>query len=342
MPLRKSSDSRPQISQVTPPAAIAGGELQIRGKGFARVDRPRVTIGEVGAPVIIGSDSLVIARVPEGATAGELVIESGDQSSETWACDIGVLVAESLHPVSNPAIDRFGNIYSTFSGSRGQKVPVAVYRIDLNFNMKPFINELMNATAMTFDREGMLYISSRFDGIVYQVTPNGSMSVYVEGMGVATGLAFDDEGNLYVGDRSGTIFKISPDRQIFVFATLEPSIAAYHLAFGPDGYLYVTGPTTSSFDAVHRISHAGEVELFYRGLGRPQGMAFDDESRLYVAASIAGRKGVVRITQERRADLFLSGPGIVGLAFTPSRALVVATTNALYRVDVGIKGRPIA
>ena len=141
----------------------------------------------------------------------------------------------------------------------------------------------------------MLYISSRYDGIVYQVTPNGNMSVFVEGMGVATGIAFDGEQNLYVGDRSGTIFKISPDRQIFVFATLEPSIAAYHLAFGPDGYLYVTGPTTSSFDSVYRISHAGEVEVFYRGLGRPQGMAFDEEGRLYVAASIAGRKGVVRI-----------------------------------------------
>ena len=56
---------------------------------------------------------------------------------------------------------------------------------------------------------------------------------------------------------SGTIFKISPDRQIFVFATLEASISAYHLAMGPDGYLYVTGPTTSSFDSVYRISHAG-------------------------------------------------------------------------------------
>jgi sugar lactone lactonase YvrE len=342
MPLRKSTDSRPSISQVTPPAAIAGGELQIRGKGFAKADRPRVTIGEVGAPIIIGSDSLVIARVPEGATAGELVVESGEQSSETWACDIGVLVAESLHPVANPAIDRFGNIYSTFSGSRGQKVPVAVYRIDLNFNMKPFINELMNATALTFDTEGMLYISSRFDGIVYQVTPNGSMSVYVEGMGVATGLAFDEEGNLYVGDRSGTIFKINPERQIFVFATLEPSIAAYHLTFGPDGYLYVAGPTTSSFDSVYRISHEGEVEIFYRGLGRPQGLAFDDEGRLYVAASLAGRKGVVRIGADKKPELFLSGPGIVGLAFSPSRALVVATTNALYRVDVGIKGRLLA
>ena len=341
MALRKSPDSQPQISQVTPPAAIAGGELQIRGKGFARPERPRVTIGEVGAPVIVGSDSMVIARVPEGATAGELVIASGGQASQSWACDIGVLVAENLHPVANPVVDSFGNIFATFSGSRGQKVPVAVFKIDLNFAMKPFINDLMNATGLAFDTQGMLYISSRHDGVVYQVSPNGNMSVYVEGMGVATGIAFDQEQNLYVGDRSGTVFKVSPDRQIFVFATLEASIAAYHLAFGPDRYLYVTGPTTSSFDSVYRISHQGEVETFYRGLGRPQGMAFDEEGRLYVAASMGGRKGVVRIAEDRRAELFLSGPGIVGLAFTPSRAMVVATTNALYRVDAGIKGRDL-
>jgi len=74
MALRKSADSRPQISHVTPGAAIAGGELQIRGKGFVKSERPHVTIGEVTAPIIIGSDSFIIARVPEGATAGELVI----------------------------------------------------------------------------------------------------------------------------------------------------------------------------------------------------------------------------------------------------------------------------
>ena len=341
MPIRKSSDPRPQIVRVTPPAAIAGGELQIRGKGFAKADRPRATIGEVNAPVVIGSDSFLIVRVPEGASAGELVVRNGDQTSEVWACDIGILIADSLHPVASPAVDAFGNVYATFSGSRGQKVPVAVYKVDLNYNVKPFINDLMNATGLAFDHDGMLYISSRMEGIVYQVTPNGSMSVFVEGMGVGTGLAFDPEGNLYVGDRSGTIFKIAPNRQIFVFATLEPSIAAYHLAFGRDNYLYVTGPTTSSFDSVYRVSHAGDVEIFYRGLGRPQGLAFDEEDRLYVAASVGGRKGVVRITPEAEADLFLSGPGIVGLAFTPSRSLVVATTNALYRVDVGIKGKPL-
>src|SRR5712671_5959742 len=271
MASKKDSNGRPQISNVSPEAAIPGGDLQIRNAGLARAERARVTIGDVDAPIVIGSDSYVIVRVPEGASAGELVVAAGNQASRAWACDIGIPIADNLHPVGNPAVDTFGNIYTTFSGSRGQKVAVAVYKIDLNYSVKPFINDLMNATGLAFDPQGLLYISSRFDGVVYQATPNGNMSVFVEGMGVATGLAFDQDNNLYVGDRSGTIFKIAPNRQIFVFATLEPSIAAYHLAFGPDRYLYVSGPTTSSFDCVYRISHEGEVEIFYRGLGRPQG-----------------------------------------------------------------------
>src|SRR5207237_3825741 len=137
--------------------------------------------------------------------------------------------------------------------------------------------------------------SSRYDGAVYRVAPNSTLSTYAEGMGVATGIAFDKARNLYVGDRSGTIWRIAPDRQIFVFATLEPSIAAYHLAFAPDGTLYVTGPTTSSFDAIYKVDPHGSVEVFYRGLGRPQGIAFDAPGNLYVAASLAGKRGIVRM-----------------------------------------------
>ena len=339
MALLKNTNGRPEISRVAPAAAIPGGELQIFGKGFAKGQRPTVTIGDVPAPVVIGSASYVIARVPDGASAGELVVENGEKASQAWSCDIGVQLADGLHPVANPAVDAAGNIYTTFSGSRGQKTPVSVIKVDLNYRAQPFLTDIMNATALAIDRAGLLYVSSRHDGIVYQVTPSGNSSVYVEGMGVATGLAFDGEGNLYVGDRQGTIFKVSPNRQIYVFATIEPSISAYHLAFGPDGYLYVTGPTTSSFDSVHRISPPGDVETFYRGLGRPQGMAFDAEDNLYVAASLAGRKGVVRITPDRQAELFVTGPGIVGLAFTPSRAVVVATHSALFRIEAGIQGR---
>jgi hypothetical protein len=50
---------------------------------------------------------------------------------------------------------------------------------------------------------------------------------------------------------------------------------------------------------------------------------------------------VIRIDADRNAQQFLSGPGIVGLAFTPSRAMVLTTHNALFRVDVDIAGRPL-
>ncbi len=343
MATRKETDARPQITAVAPAAAIPGGEFQIQGRGLGREPRPRVVIGDVDAPIVIGSDSYMVVRVPEGASAGDLVVSPTEKlHSNAWSCDVGVQILDNVHPVANPAVDRAGNIYTTFSGSRGQKTPVAVYKVDTNYTPKPFINDMMNATGLVFDSEGILYVSSRYDGIVYEVTPSGHMSVYVEGMGVATGLAFDHDENLYVGDRSGTIFKISRQRQIYVFTTLEPSIAAYHLAFGPDGYLYITGPTTSSYDAVHRCAPTGEVETFYRGVGRPQGVAFDVDGNLYVAASLGGRRGVVRIDPDRNASLYLSGPGIVGLAFTPSRAMVVSTNNALYRADVGVAGFRVA
>jgi sugar lactone lactonase YvrE len=341
MALLKNTEGRPEISRVLPEAAIPGGEFQIYGKNFVRAERPRVTVGDMPAAVVIGSDTYVIARVPDGAAAGDLVVENGQKASPVWNCEVGVQIADSVHPVANPAVDASGNVFTTFSGSRGQKTPVSVFKIDLNYNIRPFLTDIMNATGLAFGRDGALYVSNRNDGIVYQVSPSGHMSVFVEGMGIATGLAFDDEDNLYVGDRSGTIFKIAPSRQIYVFATVEASISAYHLAFGPEGGLFVTGPTTSSFDSVYRISPAGEVEVYYRGLGRPQGMAFDAEGRLYVAASLRGRKGVVRIGGDREAELFASGPGIVGLAFTQSRSLIVATNSALYRMDVGIKGRPL-
>ena len=339
MTLRKRPDSRPQIETVTPAAAIPGGEFQVRGSGLGGETRPRARLGGVPASVVIGSESLWIVKVPPGASEGDLSL--GDVNELVWTCDIGIQIADGIHPVSNPVVDSMGNIYTTLSGSAGQRTPVAVYKIDTNLQAKPLVTDMMNATGLALDADGVLHVSSRHDGTVYQVSPSGNTVTYVEGMGVATGIVFDREGNLYVGDRSGTIFKVSRERQIYVFATLEPSIAAYHLAMGPEGSLYVTGPTTSSFDVVHRVSKDGEVDVFYRGLGRPQGLAFDVQGNLYVAASLAGRRGVVRISPDMHAELFLSGPAIVGVAFTAAKQMVLATNNALFRVDARVAGQPL-
>jgi sugar lactone lactonase YvrE len=160
-------------------------------------------------------------------------------------------------------------------------------------------------------------------------------------MGVATGIAFDRVGNLFVGDRSGTIFKIAPDRQIFVFATIEPSVSAYHLAVGATGDLFVSGPTTSSFDAIYKIDPQGKVSTFYRGLGRPQGIALDADGNLYVAASLEGQGGIVKITPDAKASLEVAGPGLVGLAFAPGRSAILATTGAVYHLAWDIAGLPM-
>ncbi len=340
---KKNVNGNPRIEAVHPSAALPGGEVRITGTGLRppELRRPRVRVGELEGAVLISSDEFLVARVPASASSGPVVVSTNGHSSNPHQIKVAVPIAENLHPVTNPALDAEGNIYATFSGSRGQKVPVSIYKIDTNYSAKPFLGDLMNATAIAFDRAGQMYVSSRHDGAVYRVAPNGTMSTYAEGMGIATGIAFDRAENLYVGDRSGTIFKIARDRQIFVFATLEPSISAYHLAFGPHGDLFVTGPTTSSFDCVYKVNPQGEVSIFYRGLGRPQGLAFDVEGNMYVAASLSGKRGIVKITSQGKASLEVSGQGLVGLAFAPGRAAVLATTNAVHHLSWNLQGLPL-
>ncbi len=61
-------------------------------------DKTRVTIfWRCYSPVVIGSDSLVIVKVPDGASVGELVVGSGDsdkaKSSEAWNWQISGISA---------------------------------------------------------------------------------------------------------------------------------------------------------------------------------------------------------------------------------------------------------
>ena len=339
---KRNADGNPYIEAIEPSASLPGGEVRVTGRSLKppELARPEVSFAGVRGSLVVSSEDFLIARVPQGAESGPLTVQSNGNVSNGRELSIARLVKESLHPVANPAIDRDGNIYVTFSGGRGSKVPVAIYKIDSDDNHQPFLADLMNATGLAFDPQGQLYVSSRYDGTVYRVTPNGTLSTYAEGMGVATGIAFDKEGNLYVGDRSGTIWRIAPDRQIFVFATLEPSIAAYHLAFAPDGTLYVTGPTTSSFDCVYSVDPHGTVSVFYRGLGRPQGLAFDAAGNLYVAASLGGKRGIVRITPEKTASVVIAGHGLVGLAFSRT-GVVLVTTNSVFHLVWNVQGLPL-
>jgi hypothetical protein len=329
-----------------PQAALPGGEVVIEYSGMTLrgTTRPEVRFGDFTGQVTVASNEHIIAKVPESSAEGgasELVVLNNGDSSRPVHYEVGRRVASNLHPVANPAIDTEGNIYVTYSGPRGQKTPVSVYKISPKGAVTPFVTDVMNATGLAFSITGDLYVSSRYEGNVYRVDPSGQVETYIEGMGIATGLAFDRDGNLYVGDRSGSIFKISRDKEIFVYATLEPSMAAYHLTFGFDDFLYVTGPTTSSFDSIYRVSPSGDVDRFFTGLGRPQGLAFDIEGSLYCVASYRGRRGIFKFRDPQKPELAVAGLSLVGIAFDYQENLMVADITSLYRVRLGIIGKPL-
>ena len=103
--------------------------------------------------------------------------------------------------------------------------------------------------------------------------------------------------------------------------------------------MFVTGPTTSSFDAVYRIDSHGTLKNFYRGLGRPQGLAFDAEGNLYVAAE--GDNAIYKLkgAGTKTASLgkgqvvyddqtVLHGP--LGLIFAPNGDLITANADPTH------------
>lgn len=337
---------KPIIHSVSPAAGVENGEVLILCENFDTRDfrRCRVLFGELEGRIVSASPHRVIAAVPRVAGALDhpdtVALEVNGERSDPVHFSVALFVADQLHPVTNPAYDpESGNIYVTYSGSRGQKVPCSIYSISPLGEKNEFLHGIMNATAIAFDAEGTMFVTSRYDGTVYRVSPFKEAEPVVQDLGVATGLAFDRDGVMYVGDRTGVIYRVNQMGEARPFVELEPSVSAYHLAFGPDRYLYVTGPTASSNEVIYRISPEGVVEPFFTGLGRPQGLAFDTDGNLYVAASWRGQRGILRITPDGKASVFVSGKTLVGLVFDDAGNMILATTEGeLYRLPLGLRG----
>ena len=334
-----------QIVRVDPQAAIAGGEVVVECAGFdtRRIHSCKALFNQERAWLVGASPNRVLAIVPELNEPGEVQIAL--ETAAGWRTPparviTGKKLAEDLHLVANPAFDPDdGSLYVTRSGSRGQRVPISIFRIDTNGTLMNLHGEITNPTGIAFDSTGQLYITSRLDGTVYRVSPFHEVEPFARNLGVATSIAFDRAGRMYVGDRTGTIHRVNGIGEPDVWALLEPSVSAYHMAFGPDDDLYVTGPTVSSFDAIMRVDRDGRASVFYRGLGRPQGLAFDRAGNLYVAASLRGRRGIVRISRDgSEAEMAVAGMNVVGLAFSAAGEMVVATNEAVYSLPLGIQG----
>lgn len=292
---------------------------------------------------LLGASSRRITAIVPPETDGETQMSVdfvwNGAASTAQQLTVGALLADELHLVANPAYSpTTGDLYLTRSGSRGQDLPVTLFKLDTYGELHEISGDILNPTGLAFDRTGQLFISSRADGTVYRMTALDAVP-FARNLGVATDLAFDFRGDLYVGDRTGTIHRINPLGESQAWAEIEPSVAAYHLAFGPDDALYVTGPTVASNDAIVRITPSGRVEKFFGGFVRPQGLAFDRAGNLYVVGCYQARRGVWRIPPEADdCELILAGNNLVGICFSDAGDLIAATHHAVYRVPLGIIG----
>ena len=334
----------PRIDDLDPAAALPLGEVELTGAHLGPVPNgndagpPAVTVDGEPAHVLMSRPGRLALRVPAEAGTGLVEVRNASGGVGSAPLRVARQLSDGLHPVTSPAVSGSGMIYATISGQRGKATPVSVVRISPDGRGTPFVSGILNATGLDFNPEGELFVTSRAEGNVYRIDGTGDTSLYAEGMGIATGAVFDAEGNLFVGDRSGTIFKINAERQIFVYATLEPSISAYHLAVDGAGTLYVTGPSLSSNDAIWAIDKNGTARAWFRGLGRPQGLALASNGDIYLAACLHGKRGIVRVTSGGQASLVLAGNNLVGLAFSPLKTTILATLDAVYEVDLGVEG----
>jgi sugar lactone lactonase YvrE len=332
-----------KILGIDPPYAIAGGEIMIDCVGFDTSDPAlcAVLVGDSTAPIVALGPNRVLAIVPE-TTGGQVEVQllNGSELSPPATMTVGRKLASDLHPVANPAFDPDdGALFVTRSGSRGEELPVTLFRIDISGDVSEYSGDIPNPTGIAFGPDGSMFVTSRLEGVVYTVTPFKEAVAFARTLGVATGVAFDQDGVMHVGDRTGTIFKINGIGEERVWAQIEPSVSAFHLAFGPDGALYVSGPTVTSFDCIWRIDSSGEVDVFFKGLGRPQGLAFDNEGNLYVAASMRGRRGIVRISPDgKKAELAVAGVNLIGLAFSASGEMAIVSIDSVYSLPMQIKG----
>lgn len=322
------------ISEVKPLLGVPGGEIEIGCSGFTPglPGECRVLFGAVEARITTASEDRIVVKLPDSPDAPGIALERRDLKSEVLPFTLGSELATGLHPVTSPAMSPDGDIVTTISGSRGQQVHQPMIRIGPSGAKIPYECKIMNPTGVAFGKDGRLYVSSRNDGTVLRFNDDEGVEIFAEDLGVVCGIAFDSKGFLFAGDRTGKIYRIDPLGEKEVYASLEASVSAYHLAVDSGDRLYVTGPTLSMRDALYRIAEKDRVEILLHDLARPQGMAFLEDGDLLITASRAGRKGVFKYSPQSGGLVhFIAAPTLVGLAVTAEK-FVLAGSSTVYTI----------
>ena len=79
---------------------------------------------------------------PKASRAGPTAVRVDELPGETAFVEIGAPLVTGVHHVDSPAYDRHGNLYVTFSGSRGQQAPVSIFVVRPDGTREPFVSDV--------------------------------------------------------------------------------------------------------------------------------------------------------------------------------------------------------
>jgi sugar lactone lactonase YvrE len=271
--------------------------------------------GQPGNPEGIAADqkgNIYVATFDFGAAANVIhIFSSNGHLIDTVHLPGAVLLGLAFDGVGNLYVANFGggNVLKFAPPFRSNSTPAATFTVCVP---NPFVDCGLNG--ITFDASGDLYVSDSFGGKVYKIDlPGGSVSTFVS-----------DE-------------LLKPGSHGF------PPFGANGLAFSGDGANLFVANTAD--DRILKVNVATKaVSTFAESVNGADGILFDDQGRLWVAANQADE--VVALNAdgrvvERRGSFDGIGPdgAAKGLLFPAS---IVLSNGSLFVTNLALVLTPAA
>ena len=184
-----------RITAVDPLWAVEGGRVTIGGSDFSLEPQPpEVRLRRGRAPVAHASRQSLTVIVPAGLDGGRTPVRVDSAPGETAYVEIGAPMATGVHQVDNPAFDHEGNLYVTFSGSRGQDSA----GLDLRRAPRRLARTVRRAGCRIRPRwpsiRGAGCTCRAASTAASTASPRRSVTTVATDLGVACGIAFNPDG----------------------------------------------------------------------------------------------------------------------------------------------------
>ena len=160
--------------------------------------------------------------------------------------EVAAPFATGLHQVDNPVFDREATSTSPTAARAVSRCRCRSSACGPNGTRETFSSGIVNPTSMAIDPEGRLYVSSRFEGTstgsIRDGAPSRSPPISASRAGWRSRRTARCSSAIVRARSSASIERAhaTPSRRC------RASVAAFHLAIGPDGSLFVTAPTLST------------------------------------------------------------------------------------------------